>query len=83
MRVCNRVRQNVLVRPRAAKLVTAGQKVVLDHSAALVLRGIALEVATRMVTLAQREELGSRSYKLAGRQLRAEVAQISGCSEKK
>jgi quinol monooxygenase YgiN len=55
--------------------------------AAMLLESGMLEVAKRIVTAARREELGCRSYnvtkELARRQLRAEVARISGCSEKK
>jgi len=49
--------------------------------------GLQLEVCKHIVPAARREELGCRSYsvreEVAGRQVRAEVAQISGCSEKK
>jgi hypothetical protein len=41
-----------------------------------------LEVAKHIVPAARREELET-TEELAGRQLRAEVAEISGCSEKK
>jgi len=77
LRACNRLGHNALARLPAAKHESS-------CDAPQDCSGVAAGgVETHCLTAAEKHWVAEATQELAGRQLRAEVAQISGCLEKK